>query len=83
MKRDPLKIIEEMFTCLEEGRPFSINEMAKETGIHNITIRRYVRLIERVRSEPEIEVIKTNHSIILRINQKRIQDSKTIQMRGE
>ena len=66
MKRDPLRIIEEMFKCLEEGRPFSINEMSKETGIHNITIRRYVRLIERVRSEPQVEIIKTRHSIILR-----------------
>ena len=67
MKRNPLQIIEEMFRCLEEGRPFSINEMAKETGIHNITIRRYVRIIERVRSQPEVEVIKTSHSIILRV----------------
>jgi response regulator of citrate/malate metabolism len=67
MKRDPLVIIEEMFKCLEEGRPFSINEMSKQTGIHNITIRRYVRLIERVRSEPKIEIIKTSHSIILRV----------------
>ncbi len=66
MKRDPLSIIEEMFSCLEEGRPFSINEMAKKTGIHNITIRRYVRIIERVKSKPKIEIIKTNHSIILR-----------------
>ena len=67
MKRDPLQIIEEMFRCLEEGRPFSINEMSKQTGIHNITIRRYVRLIERVRSEPKVEIIKTKHSTILRV----------------
>ena len=66
MKRDPLQIIEEMFMCLEEGRPFSINEIAKETGIHNITVRRYVRLIERVSSE-HVEIIKTRHSTILRI----------------
>ena len=72
MKRNPLQIIEQMFKCLEEGRPFSINEMSKQTGIHNITIRRYVRIIERVRSEPRVEIIKTSHSIILRIENKRI-----------
>jgi len=66
VKRDPLQIIEEMFKCLEEGRPFSINELSKETGIHNITIKRYVRLIQRIRAQPEMEVIKTSHSVILR-----------------
>ncbi len=67
MKRDPLEIIEEIFNALEKGRPFSINELSHETGIHNITIRRYIRLIEVVRKEPQIEIIKTKHSIILRI----------------
>ncbi|MBI4176463.1 MAG: HTH domain-containing protein [Candidatus Aenigmarchaeota archaeon] len=67
MKRDPVTIIEQIFNALENGRPFSINELAKETGIHNITIRKYVRIIEYVRREPQIEVIKTRHSIILRV----------------
>jgi response regulator of citrate/malate metabolism len=67
MKRDPLEIIEEIFNALEKGKPFSINELSHETGIHNITIRRYIRLIEVVRKEPQIEIIKTKHSIILRI----------------
>jgi len=66
MKRDPLEIIEEMFKALESGRPFSINELSKETGIHNVTIRRYIRVIQTVRREPQLEVIKTRHSIILR-----------------
>lgn len=67
MRRDPIEIIEKMFNALERGRPCSINELSKETGIHNITIRRYIRLIEIVREEPKIEIIKTRHSIILRI----------------
>lgn len=67
MKRDPLEIIEQILNALECGRPRSMNELAKETGMHNITIRRYVKIIERVRKEPQIEVIKTSHSVILRI----------------
>ncbi|MBU0899111.1 MAG: hypothetical protein KKB03_00100 [Nanoarchaeota archaeon] len=67
MKRDPLEIIEQILNALECGRPQSMNELAKETGMHNITIRRYVKIIERVRKEPQIEVIKTSHSVILRI----------------
>lgn len=69
MRKDPLEIIEELFKALESGRPFSINELSKETGIHNITIRRYIKIIEVIRKEPVIEIIKTRHSIILRIRE--------------
>jgi len=67
MRKDPLEIIEAMFKALETGRPFSINELAKETGMHNITVKKYIRIIQVVRKEPSVEVIRTRHSIILRI----------------
>ena len=67
MRKDPLEIIEAMFKALETGRPFSINELAQETGMHNITVKKYITIIQTVRKEPTIEVIKTRHSIILRI----------------
>ena len=70
MRKDPLEIIEEIFNALErKGRAFSINELSQETGIHNVTIRKYIRIIETVRKEPRVEVIKTRHSIILRIRE--------------
>lgn len=67
MRRDPIEIMEKMLKALEEGRPFSLNELAQETGLHNVTVRKYVRIIEMVRREPTVEVIKTKHSIIIRI----------------
>ncbi|MBI4020362.1 MAG: HTH domain-containing protein [Candidatus Aenigmarchaeota archaeon] len=67
MRKDPITIIEEIFGALERGKCYSVNELAKETGIHNVTIRKYIRIIEYVRREPQIEVIKTRHSILLRI----------------
>jgi len=66
MRKDPLIIIEKIFEALEEGRPFSINELSKETGIQNITIRKYITIIEKVRREPRVEIIRTRHSIIIR-----------------
>jgi predicted transcriptional regulator len=69
MKRDPLDIMLEMLKVLEQGRPLSINELAKETGLHNITVRKYVRIIEVVRREPQVEIIKTKHSIIVRMRE--------------
>jgi len=68
MRRDPLEIIQEMFKILEkEHEAMSINQIAKKTGMHNITVKRYVELIEMIRDEPTVEVIKTGHSIIVRI----------------
>ncbi len=71
MRKDPLEIIQEIFEALEKNRKeaFSINELSRETGIHNVTIRKYVRIIETVRKEPRMEVIKTKHSIILRMRE--------------
>ena len=61
--------MERLMKALEEhNRAFSINELSHETGVHNITIRKYIRIIETVRREPDIEIIRTRHSIILRVN---------------
>lgn len=68
MKRDPLEIVQEILHALEKGHEaMSLNQIAQETGIHNITVRRYVRVIETIRKEPQIEIIKTKHSIIMRV----------------
>ena len=74
MRRDPLEILEKMFKILEkEHEAMSINQIAKRTGLHNITVRRYIRIIELVKREPNIDVIKTRHSIILRIEKRRVE----------
>ncbi|MBI4021071.1 MAG: hypothetical protein HY369_02420 [Candidatus Aenigmarchaeota archaeon] len=67
MKRDPLMIIERILAELERGKACSMNELAKQTKLHYVTVRRYVQIIERVREEPEIEVIRTRHSVIVRV----------------
>jgi response regulator of citrate/malate metabolism len=72
MRRDPLEIMKEILTLLEKQRDeaFSLNAISERTGIHNVTVRRYVQIIEMVRREPEIEIIRTKHSIILRIRKE-------------
>ena len=71
MKRDPLEIVEEIFRLLEqEGSALSINQIAQKTGIHNITVKRYIKLIEVVRQEPTVEIIKTSHSVIVRVKKQ-------------
>jgi response regulator of citrate/malate metabolism len=68
MRRDPLEIIQEMFKILEkQHEAMSVNQIAKKTGMHNITVKRYVELIEMIKEEPTVEVIKTGHSVIVRM----------------
>jgi response regulator of citrate/malate metabolism len=73
MKRDPLEIMKEILAILEKQRneALSLNAISEKTGIHNVTVRRYVKIIQMVRNEPEIEVIRTGHSIIVRIKKER------------
>jgi len=72
MKRDPLEIMKEILALLEKQRneALSLNAISEKTGIHNVTVRRYVEMIEMVRKEPQIEVIHTSHSVVVRIIRK-------------
>jgi len=71
MRRNPVEIMRKMLRILEqEHEAMSINQIAKRTGLHNVTVRRYIRIIELVKEEPRIDVIKTRHSIILRIEKR-------------
>jgi response regulator of citrate/malate metabolism len=71
MRRDPLEIMEKILRMLEREREaMSINQIAQKTGIHNVTVRRYVRIMELVRHEP-LDIIQTRHSIIIRCEKRR------------
>jgi response regulator of citrate/malate metabolism len=65
--------MKEILSILEKQRneALSLNAISEKTGIHNVTVRRYVKIIQMVRNEPEIEVIKSGHSIIVRIRKER------------
>ena len=46
MKRDPLEIMQAILRALEEKHEaMSLNQLAHETGIHNVTVRRYFQII--------------------------------------
>lgn len=71
MRRDPLEIMERIMRMLEkEHEAMSVNQLAKRTGLHNVTVKRYVEMIRMVREEP-VEIIQTRHSIIIRTQKPR------------
>ena len=66
MKRDPIEIVEDIFNVLERGKPLSINELSQATGLHYVTIKKYIKLITMVKEGPDLEVVKTARSVILK-----------------
>ncbi|MCD6590761.1 MAG: hypothetical protein J7K72_02200 [Candidatus Aenigmarchaeota archaeon] len=67
MRRDPIEIMKQILNLLgERHEAMSINMISEMTGIHNITVKKYIQLIEMVKNE-QIEIIKTRRSIIVRI----------------
>ena len=71
MRKDPLVIMEEILGILERSRcAMSVNAIAQQTGLHNVTVKRYVEIIERVQGD-RVEIIKTTRSVILRVENNR------------
>ena len=67
MPLDPLHAIEKIEkTLVETKKPVSISRLAKKTGLHYTTVRRYVTLLESVKKMPEIEVIQGEGTTLVR-----------------
>lgn len=68
MPQNPLEVIGKIEkTLLERGRPMSINKLAKETGLHYTTIKRYVMLLEAVKKMPFLEIIVGEGTTLVRL----------------
>jgi hypothetical protein len=84
MRRDPLEIIEDIFRILEREREaLSINQVAQRTGIHNVTVKKYIKIIKMIREEPRVDVINTRHSVIIRLIRKRPEPEREPEEEGE
>jgi DNA-binding transcriptional regulator YhcF (GntR family) len=58
MPQDPIQAIGKIERALlETGKPMSISKLAKKTGLHYTTVKRYVALLESVKKMPSIETI--------------------------
>jgi len=67
MPLNPLHAIEKIEkTLVKTQKPVSISKLAKKTGLHYTTVRRYVTLLESVKKMPEIEVIRGEGTTLVR-----------------
>ena len=68
MPKDPFEVIGKIErTLLESDRPVSINKLAKKTGLHYTTVKRYVTLLESIKKMPLIEVIGGEGTTLVRL----------------
>lgn len=61
IRRDAVQIIEGITSCLAKNTDIALSpsEIARKTGIHYESVKRYVKVIEDIQKAPSIETIKT------------------------
>lgn len=67
MQLNQIKILEKIQNALSTGNAFSIHELSKKTGLHYVTVKKYIKLIEIMKKMPEIEIIKSNSTTLIRM----------------
>ncbi|MCX6822302.1 MAG: hypothetical protein NTW30_06015 [Candidatus Aenigmarchaeota archaeon] len=68
MPQDPFEVVRRIeHTLISSGRPISINKIAKKTGFHYNTVKRYVRLMDEIQELPKLEVIRGEGTTLVRL----------------
>jgi DNA-binding transcriptional regulator YhcF (GntR family) len=62
--------LEKIQTALSSGNVLSIHELAKKTGLHYVTVKKYIKLIEIMEKMPKIEIIKSNSTTLVRLGNR-------------
>jgi response regulator of citrate/malate metabolism len=68
MRINQIKILEKIQSVLSSGNVFSVHELSKKTGLHYVTVKKYIKLIETMKKMPEIEIIKSNSTTLIRLD---------------
>jgi len=67
LPQSQLDIIRKIQEALSLGVAFSIHELSQKTGLHYITVKKYIKLIEAMKEMPDIEIIKSNKTTLVRM----------------
>lgn len=70
MRLNQIKILEKIQNALSSGNALSIHELSKRTGLHYATVKKYIKLIETMKKMPEIEIIKSNSTTLVRMENR-------------
>jgi len=67
MQLNQITILKKIQNALSSGNAISVHELSKRTGLHYITVKKYIKLIETMKKMPEIEIIKSNSTTLVRL----------------
>jgi response regulator of citrate/malate metabolism len=70
MLLNQIKILKKIQNALHSGDTLSIHELSKRSGLHYVTVKKYIKLIETMKKMPGIEVIKSNSTTLVRLEDK-------------
>lgn len=65
------KVLESIYSVLTENESKNISQISIESKIPNITIKKYLDLIEFIQSQPKLILERTGHSYQAKIEQKK------------
>lgn len=57
-----MKNTQSVFTNLSHEIPLTIKDLVEKTGLHHITVRGYLELIEFIQTQPKLILERTGHS---------------------
>lgn len=61
-----IKIVNNIFDILEDGKLHTINNLARETKSNWRTIKNQVNLIVEIQKRPKIEILSSTNNILVR-----------------
>ncbi len=65
-RKNTLKIIEEIYKALEDGKFHTISEISGIAKSNWRTVRNHVHLVKKIQEMPKIEVINASKQILVR-----------------
>lgn len=79
MPQSQLDIIRKIQKALSSGAVFSIYELSQKTGLHYTTVKKYIKLIEVMQQIPDIEIIKSYKTTLVRTTLVTIKTEKKVE----
>ena len=71
MQLNQITILEKIQNALSSGQVLSVHQLSKRTGLHFVTVKKYIKLIETMEQMPDIEVIKSTKTTLVRLKKER------------
>lgn len=67
-RKTQLTIIQKIFTSLDAIEEMDLKRLVAKSGLRWGTCKRYLEIIQAIQSQPMIDIKKTGHNYVLKLN---------------